>query len=239
MRLAQLLATFKDDRGRVTVDGFYDGIAPLAPDEQQLLDAVPDNEERLKAFFGIASSENPERSLQEALQLPSFNVRGLTSGFVGANARTIVPGSATAEIDIRLVKETAPVALIEKVKAHVTKQGYFIVSTDPDDATRARYAKIAKLTVTEEPTKAYRTSPLLPISVRLVEAMTRVFGEAPVRVRTSGGTVPIAPFIEALDLPAIALPIVNFDNNQHGENENLRLGHLFRGITTIAAVLTM
>ena len=239
MRLAQLLATFKDDRGRVTVDGFYSGITALTPDEQAMIDAVPDNEERLKAFFGIASSENPERSLQEALQLPSFNVRGLSSGFVGANARTIVPEAATADIDIRLVKETPSVAMIEKVKAHLTKQGYFVVSADPDDAMRARYAKIVKLTLSDGGSQAYRTSPLLPISVRLGEAMTRVFGEAPVRVRTSGGTVPIAPFIEALDVPAISLPIVNFDNNQHGENENLRLGHFFRGITTIAAVLTM
>ena len=59
------------------------------------------------------------------------------------------------------------------------------------------------------------------------------------RIRTSGGTVPIAPFIDALDFPAVSVPIVNFDNNQHGENENLRLGHFFRGITTMAAVLRM
>jgi acetylornithine deacetylase/succinyl-diaminopimelate desuccinylase-like protein len=60
-----------------------------------------------------------------------------------------------------------------------------------------------------------------------------------VRIRTSGGTVPIAPFIDALGFPAVSVPTVNFDNNQHGENENLRLGHLFTGIVSIAAVLTM
>lgn len=239
MRLAQLLATFKDDRGRVLVDGFYDGITALTPDEQKLIDAVPDNEERLKAFFGIASSENPERSLQAGLQMPTFNVRGLSSAFIGADSRTIVPEAATAAIDIRLVKETPSVTMIEKVKAHLTRQGYFVVAGDPDDATRARYAKIVKLTLSDGGSAAYRTSPLLPISVRLSQALTTVFGEPPVRIRTSGGTVPIAPFIEALDLPAISLPIVNFDNNQHGENENLRLGHFFRGITTIATVLTM
>jgi len=66
-----------------------------------------------------------------------------------------------------------------------------------------------------------------------------VFGEPPVRIRTSGGTVPIAPFIDALGFPAISVPIVNFDNNQHGENENLRLGHFFRGIAIIAGALQM
>ena len=56
----------------------------------------------------------------------------------------------------------------------------------------------------------------------------------------SGATVPAASaLVEGLKAPAISLPIVNFDNNQHGENENLRLGHLFTGIVSIAAVLTM
>jgi acetylornithine deacetylase/succinyl-diaminopimelate desuccinylase-like protein len=50
--------------------------------------------------------------------------------------------------------------------------------------------------------------------------------------------VPIAPFIDAMGFPAIGVPIVNFDNNQHAENENLRLGTFFTGITTLAAVLT-
>lgn len=239
MRLAQLLSTFKDDAGRVLVEGFYDGVTPLAADEQRVLDAVPDDEARLIAFFGLAASEAPTRSLQEGLQIPTFNVRGLASAFVGEGARTVVPDRATAAIDIRLVPETPPAPMLDKVKAHLVKQGYLVVSEDPDDATRAAHAKIVKLTESDGGSKAYRTSPLLPISVRATEALTAVFGEPPVRVRTSGGTVPIAPFIEALDVPALSVPIVNFDNNQHGENENLRLGHFFRGITTIAALLTM
>ncbi|HWK09684.1 MAG TPA: hypothetical protein VNR64_06520 [Vicinamibacterales bacterium] len=57
--------------------------------------------------------------------------------------------------------------------------------------------------------------------------------------RTLGGTVPISPFIEALGLPAVIVPLVNFDNNQHEENENLRVGALFDGIVTVAAMLEM
>ena len=51
--------------------------------------------------------------------------------------------------------------------------------------------------------------------------------------------MPIAPFIDQVGFPAVSVPIVNFDNNQHGENENLRLGTFFTGIATLAAVLTM
>ena len=64
-----------------------------------------------------------------------------------------------------------------------------------------------------------------------------MFGQPPVQLRTLGGTVPIAPFIDALGFPAVVMPIVNFDNNQHEENENLRLGTFFDGIVTLAAVL--
>ena len=73
----------------------------------------------------------------------------------------------------------------------------------------------------------------------IVATVCCAIGQTPVQIRTMGGTLPITPFIEALGFPAMSLPIVNFDNNQHGENENLRLGHFFRGVTTIAAVLTM
>ena len=76
-----------------------------------------------------------------------------------------------------------------------------------------------------------------PESKALTEALRRILGEEPVRIRTSGGTVLISPSIEELGFPAVSVPIVNFDNNQHGENENLRVGHFFRGIVTIAATL--
>jgi acetylornithine deacetylase/succinyl-diaminopimelate desuccinylase-like protein len=239
MRLAQLLSTFKDDAGKVRIDGFYDGIAPLTADEQAMVDAVPDNPAELKKLFGLAEPEDPSRSLQAGLQIPTFNIRGLASAFTGGNARTIVPDRAIAAIDIRLVAETPAPQMIAKVRAHLTKQGYTIVDADPDDAMRAKTGKIVKLTVGAGGTNAYRTSPLLPISKTIAESLTRVFGEPPVRIRTSGGTVPIAPFIEKLNFPAISVPIVNFDNNQHGENENLRIGHLARGVVTIAAVLRM
>ena len=238
MRLAQLLATMKSDDGRVTIDGFYEGIAPVSAEERAMLSAVPDDPASLMTLFGIAAPERTGMTLQEALQLPSLNIRGLSSAFVGAEARTVIPDRAIAEIDIRLVKETPADRMVALVRQHITAQGWHIVESEPDAAARARHPRIVRMSVADG-TNAYRTSPLLPISKQTVGALSAVFGEAPVQIRTSGGTVPITPFIEALGFPAMSLPTVNFDNNQHAENENLRLGHFFRGVTTIAAVLTM
>ena len=238
MRLAQLLASMKAEDGRVLIRGFDEGLPALTAAEQAILDGVPDDAAALQALYGIAGPERPGLKLQESLQRASLNVRGLSSAFVGAEARTVIPATATAEIDVRLVKETPAARLSELVVAHIRAQGWHVVTADPDDATRAKHPKIVKVTRGPE-TNGFRTSPLLPISTQLASSLQDVFGAPPVQIRTSGGTVPIAPFIDALGFPAISLPTVNFDNNQHGENENLRLGHFFRAITTVAALLTM
>jgi acetylornithine deacetylase/succinyl-diaminopimelate desuccinylase-like protein len=238
-RLATLLASMKNDEGRVLVKGFYDAIRPLTPDEAALLDAVPDDADEMLKSFGIAAPEKAFPRLQQALQYPTLNVRGLTSAFVGAGARTIIPESATASIDIRLVQETRGPDLVAKLREHVRSQGYHLVEAPPDDEARRQYPKVARVAAAGDVTEAFRTSPLDPQARALVSALQRTFGEPPVRLRTLGGTVPIAPFIDALGFPAVVVPTVNFDNNQHEENENLRIGTLFDSIVTIAAILRM
>jgi acetylornithine deacetylase/succinyl-diaminopimelate desuccinylase-like protein len=236
--LAHLLASMKDNAGRVLVKGFYDGIGPLPPQEQAMLDAVPDDPASLMKLFVIAAPERPDLSLQEALQLPALNIRGMSSAFVGADARTIIPDRAVAFIDIRLVKETPAKAMMEKLLAHIRAQGFHIVQSEPDDETRSQHPHIVKA-VFRSAAEGYRTSPLAPESQLVTEAVTRMLGERPIQIRTMGQRINIAQFIEVMGFPAITLPTVNFDSNQTAENENLRLGHLFTGVITIAAVLTM
>jgi acetylornithine deacetylase/succinyl-diaminopimelate desuccinylase-like protein len=237
IRLARLLASMKYDEGQVLVKGFYDGLEPLHPDEEAMLRAVPDDTASLMKLFGIAAPERPGLSLQQALQLPSLNIRGMSSAYTGPDARTIIPNTATAALDIRLVKETPARAMAEKILAHIRAQGYYVMESDPDDVTRAKNPRIVKVLM-RAGTDAYRTSVLLPESRLVVAALERMFGEKPVQIRTSGATVPAAAALTgALKFPAISLPVVNFDNNQHGENENLRLQNLWDGIELIAGLL--
>ncbi len=238
-RLATLLASMKDEDGNVRVDGFYDGIAPLSAEERAMLDAVPEDSASMLRTFGVAAPERAFPKLQDALQRPTLNIRGLASSHVGPEARTIIPDSATAALDIRLVKETAPEDLVAKLRAHIERQGFHLVDKEPDDEARARYSKLARLATNGPAIRAFRTSPQDPQARALAAAITQAYGEAPVQLRTLGGTVPIAPFIEALGFPAVLVPTVNFDNNQHEENENLRLGAFFDAIVTIAAALRM
>jgi acetylornithine deacetylase/succinyl-diaminopimelate desuccinylase-like protein len=134
--------------------------------------------------------------------------------------------------------------MIRRVRDHIRRQGYEVVDKEPGDATRAKYPRIVMLSsgsggATFSGTRAYRTEMSHPASTAMTNVLRRTWTEPPVRIRTMGGTVPMAPFAETLSLPIISIPVVNFDNNQHSENENLRLENLWKAIVTFAAVLAM
>ena len=67
--------------------------------------------------------------------------------------------------------------------------------------------------------------------------LIHVYGQEPILIRTMGGSIPISLIVDALGIPAAAVPTVNIDNNQHSPNENLRLGNFFEGIVMLMAVL--
>ena len=128
--------------------------------------------------------------------------------------------------------------MAEKVRAHVRAQGYHLVDADPDDATRARHPKIARVTGVDG-SNGYRNDPGSAQSKAVIAAVTSVFDRPPVLIRTMGGTLPIAEIVDVMGFPAIVVPTVNYDNNQHSDNENIRMGHFFESIRTIAALLRM
>jgi len=237
IRLAQLLSTMKADDGRVLIDGYYDGIS-LSDDLKRELNKVPDDENVIKAKLGIGDTDSGVAdTYQEALQYPSLNVRGMSAGWVGNEARTIIPATATAEIDIRLVLESDGQRLLALVKQHIQDQGYLVLDRKPTSQERATNNKIIKFT-TRKSYKAFRTEFDTPIGNWLSAAMTKAFDEEPIKIRTSGGSIPISPFVNTLDIPAVTVPTVNKDNNQHSPNENLRVGNFLEGIETMIAILT-
>ena len=235
MRLAELLATFKDDEGKVLVEGYYDDVAPLGKLERKAMAEIPLVEPGLQQRFGIGQPDGGGKRLQELVNVPSFNVRGLRSGWVGAEARTIVPATATAEIDVRLVKGTDHQRMFERIVEHIRKQGWEVVDNDPSTEELARHARVIKV-VKNEGYNAVRTPMDNPAALALIGTVVRAAeGERVVKKPTSGGSVPLFYFQEA-GLATVSVPIVNFDNNQHGPNENLRLGHFFRGIERFASI---
>ncbi len=223
-RMAKLLSSMKDDDGRVLIDGYYDGIH-LDAATKEILANVPDDIQTIHKLLQINEPEKVGQNYQESLQYPSFNARGISSGYVGAQARTIVPDNATVAIDIRLVPESDPDKLVATIRRHIIKEGYHIVDHEPTHEERMEYPKILFL-YTQGAMLPFRTDMDAPLGQWLKKLMSEEFKEDPIQVRIMGGTVPIASFVNELNIPAVIVPMVNPDNNQHSPNENLRIGHL-------------
>lgn len=234
--LARLLASMKDGDGRVTIPGYYDGIE-LDDATRAVLAEVPDDEQEIRRWIGIAEADRVAPTYQEAIQYPSLNVRGMSSGWVGEQVRTIVPSFAVAEIDVRLTPESDPQRLVSLIRDHVVSQGFHLVDSEPTEEERSTYARLARFTY-EISYEAFRTPFDSPVGGWLRRALVRAFDEEPVRKRMSGGSIPISPFVTTLGIPAVTVPTVNSDNNQHSPNENLRVGNYLDGIKTYLAVLT-
>ena len=235
-KLSKILASLKDDQGKVVVPGFYDGIV-LDEKTKAVLANTPHNEKELQELLQIGAFDQVGPNYQEAIQYPSLNVRGMQSGWINEKVRTIIPAWARAEIDVRLVKESDPLRLHRLVKKHIEGLGYLVLDREPTKEERLSHDKIATYTY-EVSYQSFRTDVNAEIGVWLGKALLRAFGEAPIRVRMSGGSIPISPFVNSLNIPAVAVPTVNRDNNQHSPNENLRLGNYRDGIKTILAILT-
>lgn len=236
--LARLLASMKDDDGRVTIDHFYDGIQPLSETERRAVAGAPEVEPGLMRELWLGRAEGGGKRLVDLLNLPSLNIRGMRAARTGAQASNVVPASATASLDIRLVKGIDHDAAAGRVLAHIRKQGYYVVDHDPDADTRLSHPKVAKVVVKPGGYDAARTSMDLPISQLVLRTAESARGPV-VKLPTMGGSVPLYMIEEILHAPTITVPIANHDNNQHSFDENIRLENLWDGIALMAALLAM
>ena len=235
-RMSNILSSMKDENGIVKIKGYYDGIN-ITDEVKEYLDAVPDNEDEMKDKMEFKTPESVGNSYQEAIQYPSLNVRGIRSGWVGSEVRTIVPSECIAEIDVRLVIETDGYKLHDLIKKHIESLGYIVTDKEPSKEMRLKYDKIVRFN-SRVSYPAFRTDINSDLGIWLKGVMVKTFGKEPVLKRTSGGSVPISPFVNTLNIPAVGVPTVNKDNNQHSPNENIKITNYIKGIETFIGILS-
>jgi acetylornithine deacetylase/succinyl-diaminopimelate desuccinylase-like protein len=233
--LARLLASMKSEDGRVLIEGFYDDVAPLGDAEKKALAEMPYNDADLERELGIAKPEGGGKKLVELIMQPSLNIRGLRSAYVGEQAQNVVPDRAEASLDARLVRGEDPQQKFDQIALFIRKQGFHVIDREPTMEERRMYPRIAKV-INEGGYRASRTPMDLPVSKALVQVVQGATVGTTVVAPTLGGSVPMYIF-EDLGLPWIGVPIVNYDNHQHSSDENLRLGHFWRGMEIYAAIL--
>ena len=228
----------KDENGKVTVKGFYDDVTPLSPSERKALDELPSVDEQMKLELGINDVEMKGMTLFESVNQPSLNINGMQSGNVGKLASNQIPTFATAVLDLRLVLGNDWERQQQKVIDHIKTQGYYITDKEPTDDERSKYAKIIKV-IREDGVNAQRTSMDLPIIQKVISAVKSTTKDQLVLQPTNGGTLPLFIFEKYLKATTITVPLANHDNNQHAENENIRIGNLLDGIVTMGALMMM
>ena len=238
MELARLLASMKNEKGEVTIKGFYDDVIPLTNAEKQALAKVPSVEAQLKDELGINATERAG-ALNDALQLPSLNINGIQSAGVGKYSANVIPTKAIASMDMRLVVGHNWEKQQQKVIDHIIAQGFFVTDKEPTDEERKLNAKICMVVRDKKSYNAQKTSLDNPYVRRISKAISLVSNEQPVLLPTLGGSLPLFVFEKVLKTSPVTVPIANHDNNQHAENENIKLKNFFDGIQVFSAIMTM
>jgi len=238
INLVQLLAGMKDDNGNVLIKGFYDDVIPLSAAEKQAMAKVPDIEGTLKKELGIKQPDGQGKPFLELLSMPTLNINGIQSGNVGSMASNQIPTKAEAVLDLRLVKGNDVERQMQKVIHYIESKGYHVIDHEPLDEERLQYAKLIKINHGAG-YNAQRTPMDLPIAKMIIRAVQSTVDYPIALVPSSGGSLPLVVFEQKLDAKVLMVPIVNYDDNQHAENENVQISYLWEGIETIAAIMTM
>jgi len=238
--LAALLATMKDEKGKVLIEGYYDTVEPISDFEREQINKIPKIDEQIRTDLGIAQPEGDGENLYERLLLPSLTIRGLSSGNVGALARNVIPNIAVATLGMRLVKGNDPEQMMNLVEAHIKKQGWHIVYDEPDMETRMNYPRIIKVEREKDGGPASKISMNHPAVLPVIESIKSFTGDNLVLIPSSGGSnnAKVA-VLDGIKMPGVSISIANHDNNQHAENENIRIGNLWFGIDLMGVLLTM
>jgi len=239
LTLSKLLSSMKDDQGRVIIKDWNDDVEPLGVLEKQAIKDAPQYDTEIKKQLGLARTDDVGTSYLESLNFPSLNIDGISSGDVGALARNVIPAIANTVMDIRLVKGNDVQRQVEKLKAHLRSQGFYLIDREPTSPERLQYPLIAKFIHKDGGYNAQRTRMDLPISLRVIKAVQAASNEKVIALPTLGGSLPLSILTESLKVPTITVPIANYDNNQHAENENIRLQNLWDGIEIFAKLMTM
>ena len=238
MLLTELIRSMRAANGEILVDGFSDQVLPLSPEEATAIAASPQMDESLTRNLGIGIPETEDR-LELAITRPAMNLRGISGGDVGAQARNVIQPSAQASIGLRLVPAQTPDYLRGVIEKHIEAQGFFIVHEEPTPEQRRQHPRIARLDWSSSGGyPAYRAAFDEPLAMQISEILYKLSDNTLIQTPTMGGSLPLYVVEDTLKTPILILPVANHDNNQHGANENLRLQNLWDAIEIYAAVLT-
>jgi acetylornithine deacetylase/succinyl-diaminopimelate desuccinylase-like protein len=224
-KLVNLLSLLYDSKnGKILIDNWYDEVKPLNEKELQLLADEPFNEEAFKKEYGIGNFINNQNSyeIKKALAVePSCNISGLYSGYTKKGVKTILPSSASAKLDFRLVPHMSPKIQFERLTNFLKTRGF------SEQEVSIKY-------LSGEP--AYRT-PVDNQYVRLIVASASKIFNGVILNLSSSGTGPMYMFKEILNVDSICIGSTTLPNKMHSPNEFTNLDLLHKGTNCFIKII--
>ncbi len=217
-RLVWALSTIKNEREEVLIPGFYDAVLAPTEAEMQLLRNA-ESESGGQRRGGDVGIHSPLLDLQglelrkRSLFSPTANICGFRSGYLGEGQKTVLPAKALVKMDFRLVPDQDPNDIYRKLRAHLDKNGF-------DDVQ-------VRVITMDYPVKTTAEHPVVRAAE---EAALAVYGKPASIAPTQGGSGPMHPFKQYLDLPMVAFGVGYWASGNHGPNENIRLSDYRQGI---------
>jgi len=228
--LCEVVAKLHDEKGRVTVPGFYDGIPEVTEKEREMWKGLPFSEEEYRRELGFAPG-NPSRglygeagysALERKWARPTLEVNGLTSGYQGTGSKTVLPNRASVKITCRLVPGQDPErigdALVKYIKEITPKEVEF---------------ELVYRLKGSPPAITPIDSPAMSAAA---EAMEVAFGKKPVFHRDGGSIPVVAWFKEELGVDTVLMGFGLPDDCIHAPNEKMDLEQYYAGIRACAVV---
>ncbi len=223
-RLTWALNTLKDPEDHILIDNYAQHVRPPTKAEMEALQAIPFDEDKIKADYGIPAfirNLSGLPLLQKYLYEPTCTICGLYSGYIGEGSKTVLPDHAFAKIDFRLVPNLTPDLVVDLLRKHLDRRGF-------DDIE-------IKLTETGE---EVARSPLDSSIVRAaIDAARAVYPKEPVIYPTSAGSGPMYPLCQALGIPAVSAGCGWYDGRAHAPNESVRIQDYFEGIQWVRELI--
>jgi acetylornithine deacetylase/succinyl-diaminopimelate desuccinylase-like protein len=218
--LTELLSTFHDHEGKVAVEGFYDKVIELSPQEREAFKLVEPDVNKLLTDLELSElvGENGYTYLERTTARPTLEITSISGGFQGEGIKPIIPNQASAKIACRLAAAQVPEEIMDVIERHINKHAPAGVKISMNRLLRGN---------------PFVTPIDHPVMVAAADAYEEIYGQGPVYLR-SGGSIPIVEVLgRVLDAPVVMLGFGLPGENLHAPNEHFHLDNWGKGISTI------
>ncbi len=218
--LCEMIASLKDEEGKITIPGFYDAVEELSRNQRDSLAKRPFDYEAYCADLGVKETrgEVGYSPIERASIRPTLDVNGIWGGYIGEGAKTVLPSVAYAKISMRLVPNQVSAEITELFRTHFHKLAPATVKVD----VHPHHGGEPVVVSTES--AGYKAA---------ARAMETTFGKTPIPTR-EGGSIPIvALFQRELGLDTVLMGFGLDSDAIHSPNEHYGLFNYFKGIETI------